>query len=232
MKFKAPDCKNCPNRDKSIFSFCCEDELDELDFAKTGHLYQKGHVLFQERGKPLGLYCLNKGKVKISKQNNEGKEQIIRLAQPGDPVGYRSLLSGSPYTATATVLEESIICFIPNDYFQKLLKKNSAVGARLLIMLSDKLGEAEEKIAALALKPVRERLAEALLLLNKIYNSEGKDNSFAISREDLGNLVGTAKETAIRLLAEFKEKNIIKTQGSKIKILDSKKLLKISQLHD
>lgn len=232
MKFKVPDCKNCLNRKNSIFSLCCEDELDELDVSKTGHLYPKGHVLFQERSKPFGLYCLHKGKVKISKRNDQGKEQIIRLAKPGDPIGYRSLIANSPYSASATVLEESIICFIPNDYFQKLLKKNHLVESNLLLLLSNALGEAEEKMAGLALKPVKERLAETLLLLNRIYNPANEDKWFSISREDLGSMAGTAKETAIRILSEFKDENIIKSQGSKIRIVDYQKLFKISHLSD
>ncbi len=232
MKFRAPSCSECLNKNSSVFGLCTVNELDDLDSKKSGQALKKGEVLFQEGATPLGLYCLNSGKVVLIKKNTEGKEQIIRIANPGDPVGYRSLLAETSYSASAVVLEDAIVCFVPKDYFNDMLQRNPLVESKLMKILSLALGEAEARMASMALKPVRERLAEALLLLNRVYNPENKCIYFSVSRENLGNLVGTAKETAIRLLSEFKEEKILVTQGSKIKILDYDKLLRISHLHD
>lgn len=232
MKICAPDCNDCLNKNNSIFNNTCLDELKVLDKRKTGHLFKKGHLLFQEGVTPLGIFCIHSGKVKIVKKNNEGKEQIVRIAYPGTIIGFRSILANSPYSASAKILEDSVICFIPRDDFENLVQGKNNVKFELIKRLSVTLGEAEEKIAAMSLKPVRERLAEALLSLNKIYNSDTSGNYFSVSREDIGSLVGTAKETAIRIMAEFKENKIIQTQGSKIKILDMNKLVRISHLHD
>jgi CRP-like cAMP-binding protein len=103
----------------------------------------------------------------------------------------------------------------------------------MIKMLSFALGDAESALAQLALKPVRERLAEALLLLLKVYgNNEQTPFTISLTRDDLASLVGTAKETAIRFLSEFKEEGLVTTQGSAITIIDADKLLKISHMYD
>lgn len=234
MKFQSPACENCLCRKYSIFNHCNFNELENLTAHKNSNLFKKGQVIFHEGSKPFGVYCVSSGKVKIAKSNSEGKEQIIRLAKNGDVLGYRALMADSKYSASAVVMEDAIVCFIPKEEFTGLLEKNARVGHELMKLLSTALGSAEERMAKMALKPVRERLAEALLLLYRTYQGEEPDEDFSISisREDLASIVGTAKETAIRFLSEFKEDKIISTQGSTIKILDTNKLIKISQLYD
>lgn len=207
-------------------------ELEYLDLKKSAQLIKKNERLFREGGIPCGLYCLNSGKIKLNKINTEGREQIIRIANPGDLIGYKSILTETNYSCSATALEDAVVCFIPKESFGKLIANNPAMELNLINILSNTLREAEEKIASMSLKSIKVRLAEALLLLNKIYNSDNSNNYFSISREDLGSLVGTVKETAIRILSQFKEEKIITTQGSKIKILDINKLSKISHLQD
>ncbi|MFN3406013.1 MAG: Crp/Fnr family transcriptional regulator [Cytophagaceae bacterium] len=228
MKFTSPECRTCPNRWDSIFKCCNEEDVKLLDFHKVGHLYHKGQILFHEGGTPQGLYCLRQGKVKIVKKSPDGKEQIIKLVKEGDPIGHKSLLLNTSYSASAVILEDSIICFIPKQVFEKM-RKESDIESALLIKMTKALSEAENKVANLTLKQVRERMAEALLFLNKFYNQENISRWIVMSREDLGNLVGTAKETAIRVLSDFKSQKIIMTQGRKIKILDKEKLIRLSK---
>ncbi len=165
---------------------------------------------------------------------SDGKDQIVRLAKPGDVIGYRALMADTNYSASAVALDEAVVCFIPKSQFLELISHNMEFSAGLMKLLSQALGEAEERMVQMAYKPVRERLAEALLLLQKTYNKEeGQDNfTISISREDLASIVGTAKETTIRLLSEFKDENIISAKGSNITILDSDKLYKICHLYD
>lgn len=233
MKFKSPDCHECLNRRFSIFNFCNNEELQIINERKSCHIYSKGQIIFHEGGKPNGVFSVYSGKIKIVKNNKEGKEQIIRLAKPGDTIGYRALVSQSVYSATAIAMDEAVVCFIAQENFYEIVSQNAKVGSELIKLLSITLGMAEERMAKMALKPVRERLAEALLLLDKTYNFQNeKGFSISISREDLASIVGTAKETAIRFLSEFKDENIISTKGSVIKIIDLDKLSKISQLYD
>jgi CRP-like cAMP-binding protein len=232
MKIHPLECRTCLNRKNSLFTYCIPEELESLDLRKKSNIYKKGDILFSEGSFPLGVYCINSGSVKIVKKNNDGKEQIIRLAKPGDLIGYRSLLAGTKYSASAVLFEDSVACFIPGDLFEKLLRGNEFLEFQLIKKLSAALGEAEGRIAMMTLKPVKERLAEILLLLDKLYSQGNNGVWFTVSRDDLGSLVGTAKETGIRLLTELKEENIIETRGSKIRILDKEKLLHISHLHD
>ncbi|MFD2244948.1 Crp/Fnr family transcriptional regulator [Pontibacter ruber] len=234
MKFSPPDCQNCASRHGSLLGCCKGSELDEVSASKSCFVYKKGQMVFHEGGKPSGLYCINSGKIKITKMGSDGKDQIVRLAKPGDVIGYRALMADTNYSASAVALDEAVVCFIPKSQFLELISHNMEFSAGLMKLLSQALGEAEERMVQMAYKPVRERLAEALLLLQKTYNKEeGQDNfTISISREDLASIVGTAKETTIRLLSEFKDENIISAKGSNITILDSDKLYKICHLYD
>ncbi|WP_299699625.1 Crp/Fnr family transcriptional regulator [uncultured Pontibacter sp.] len=208
--------------------------MSHLSETKSCFAYKKGQLIFHEGGKPTGLFCINSGKIKIAKLGSDGKEQIVRLAKPGDVIGYRALMADSNYSASAVALEDAVICFIPRSQFLELISQNVDFASGLMKLISNALGEAEERMVQMAYKPVRERLAEALLLLQKTYKqSEGEDQfTISISREDLASIVGTAKETTIRLLSEFKEEGLIITKGSSITILDQEKLYKISHLYD
>jgi CRP/FNR family transcriptional regulator, polysaccharide utilization system transcription regulator len=235
MKFTNPDCLNCTSRSNSLLSCCKASELADLSDTKSCFAYKKGQLVFHEGGKPTGLFCINAGKIKIAKLGSDGKEQIVRLAKPGDLIGYRALMADSNYSASAVALEDAVICFIPRSQFLDLISHNMEFASGLMKLISNALGEAEERMVQMAYKPVRERLAEALLLLQKTYQDreEGGDPfTISISREDLASIVGTAKETTIRLLSDFKEEGLISAKGSSITILDQEKLYKISHLYD
>lgn len=233
MKTIAPECENCLCRKDSLLNHCVMDELQKINSNKSCSLYKKGQVIFHEGNKPFGVFCINEGKIKVTKNDSNGKEQIVRLAKPGDTIGYRALMANSRYTASAVALEDSKVCFLSEQDFTQLVKNNEKVANDLLVLLSKALGEAEEKLKKLALKPVRERLAEGLLLLYKTYH-DGSDKPFSISisREDLSGIVGTAKETVIRFLSEMKDEGIVDTKGSNITILQKDKLVDICHLYD
>lgn len=228
------DCNHCAKRFTNIFCNPANDSMREIDAEKTCTSYKKGEYIFKEGGRPFGIYCVNHGKIKLSKQGDDGKEQIIRLVKPGDPLGYRSLLSGDRYNASAIALENSGVCFIPKDLFMGILQKDSSLTLEMLKLLSDDLKKAEQQITHLAQKPVRERVAEALLFIKETYGFEedGRTIAAAFSREDIANIVGTATETTIRLLSEFNREGLIQLNGKKIVILDLKKLVRVADISD
>lgn len=228
------DCSKCDKRQYSVFCNIHGEELEEISNAKTCSIYKKGQVLFHDGGRPFGVYCVNKGKIKLSVIGDEGKEQIVRMARNGDVLGYRSMLVNERYNATATVLEDSQICFIPRDVFMRALKTNSALSFEVMKLLSNQLREAEVKLTHLAQKPVRERLAEALLFLKETYGFEADSTFIAVqlTREEIANLVGTATETAIRLLSELNREGVIELSGKRIAIKDMRQLVRIANLND
>jgi len=205
----------------------------EIDAEKICSTFKKGETIFKEGSYASGVYCINAGKIKISMLGDEGKEQIVRLAKPGDIIGYKALLSGDRYSATATTLEDCNVCFIPRDIFMKILQKDAAMSFEMMKILSNELRNAEEKITHLAQKPVRERVAETILFLKETYGIDAESNiNIALTREEIANLVGTATETTIRLLSEFNKEKIIELSGKKIKIVNLPKLIKTANIYD
>lgn len=233
-KFQFPVCETCKARLDSIFGILSHEEIEALSVQKHCSYFQKGQTIFAEGNHPIGLFCINKGKVKISQSGFEGKEQIMRLAKDGDILGYRALISGEAYSATATVIEDSKICLIPKNVLFGMLQTNSEITSRIMKLLATDLREAENKITNLAQKPVIERLAEVLLMLKEYYGYEEDESSLniTITREEIANIVGTATETAIRLLSELKKEGIIDLDGKRIKINKSESLIKLANLYD
>ncbi|MBL0331786.1 MAG: Crp/Fnr family transcriptional regulator [Chlorobiota bacterium] len=227
-------CNDCESRGKSIFCGLLKNELAELMSNKGCTKFLKGQTIFKEGMYPFGLYCVKHGKVKLSKLGERGKEQILRLAKDSDVIGYRSLIVNEPYRATAQAMEDSTICFIPKSYFLTMLKSNPELSNQMLIKLSNDLKEAENKIVGMAQKPIRERLAETLINLKECYGTEDDNKTLNVifTREELANIVGTATESLIRILHEFKEENLISLNGKKIEIINGKKLLFIAKIDD
>lgn len=228
------DCEHCKVRSKSIFCDLHHQDMEAFTNAKACMTYKRGQTIFREGGFPHGLYCINSGKVKIYQLGDEGKEQIVRLAREGDVLGYRALLSVDRYNATAEPLEDTDVCFIPKEILFKLIETNSSFTLQVMKLLSNDLKNAEHKITQLAQKPVRERVAESLLFLKETYGLEADEQTInvTLSREELANIVGTATETAIRLLSEFKHDHIIELIGKKIRILDLHKLVQTANVFD
>ncbi len=232
--FEHIDCSRCEKKQSSIFCATHGEHMDEISNSKTCSVYKKGQVIFHEGGHPFGVYCVNKGKIKLSIVGDEGKEQIVRMAKDGDVLGYRSMLVNERYNATATVLEDSQVCFIPREVFMTALKGDTALSFEMMKLLGNQLREAEVKLTHLAQKPVRERLAETLIFLKETYGFEPDSTFIAIqlTREEIANLVGTATETAIRLLSELNKEEVIDLVGKKIAIKDMKELARVANLND
>lgn len=180
-------------------------------------------TLFQEFSNPYYLFFIKKGKVKIYKTSDCGKEYIIDLFKEGDFFGYAALIKEEPYTFSAMAMEETEVSLIPKEDFHQLLLSNKDVSSRLIKMLATNVVEKDEQLVNLAYHSVRKRVADALLLLHKHYVRD-KNRGIYILRDDLARLVGTAKESVIRMLAEFKEDGYIEVQDGRIVVLDERRL--------
>lgn len=206
-----------------------------LSMQKSTHTYQKGQTIYQQGNKVLGLHCVHQGKIKLTRLGGgDQREHIVHLSRPGDVIGYRALLAGSRYTTSAVALDDCVVCFVPRLDFIGLLQSNKQFSNALLHLLANALGQAEDQLLHLAYKPVRERLAGALVALRQTYGNPEAAEHFSISltREDVAALVGTAKETVSRLLSEFKEAGLIATRGSLITVLNPLRLAAIASQYD
>lgn len=228
------NCVECNIRFKSIFCELNSSELLELNSAKKNIVYKKGESVFQEGSYPRGLYCVNKGKIKITQIGIDGKEQIVHLAKNSDVMGYRAILSGDKYSCSGFAMEDSLLCFIPKNVFFSLVENNSKVAFQVINLFSKELKEAENKITNISQRPVKERIAQSLLLLKESYGFEkdGCTIDIVITREEMANISGTTRETAIRALFELKKDKIIDLFGKKIKMLNHKALLRAANVFD
>ena len=228
--FEKPYCSHCEARLSSVLKDVEEPSLDEIASVKACHFYKRGQVIFEDGETPQGLFCIHQGKVKLYKTGDEGRDQIVRFVKAGDVIGYRSLLSGEPYDLSAAALEDSVICRIPSDTFFGMLRGDGNFTMEIMRLLSGQLRRAEDQIVQLAQKPVRERLAETLLILKEVYGTEDGENTplnVKLSRDELAAVVGTATETLVRMIADLKRENLIATEKKKIRILDVDGLVRV-----
>ncbi len=190
--------------------------------------YAKGEIIFREGAKPTGIYYITKGTVKKYKVDNFEKEHIIYVASSGELIGYHAVLASENYPDSASTLEECTIRFIPANEFLSVLDQSPELTRRLLKTLSHEFGVLVNNITIFAQRPVRERVAIALIVLREKFKKEDQPGSSTVinlSRDDIAKMSGTTRENATRFLTEFKNEKIIETMGRKIIVLDVAKLV-------
>jgi CRP-like cAMP-binding protein len=228
QELEKDSCYYCSARNKSIFSELGLEDAEAMNATKNCIQYKKGQTIFEEGTYPHGLYCINAGKIKVTQTGPDGKEQILHLYKEGNIMGYAAILSGDTYSCSATALENSAICYIPVSVFSSLLKKDINLTAKIIHLFSAELKAAETTITNMAHTSVIERLAQSILLLKETYGCEkdGCTLSVSITREDLANMTGSAREVVTRLLSELAKDETIELVGKTIKILNRQKLIK------
>ena len=223
-------CESCAIRSANSMRVLSEEDLSNISNKKTVMSFKKGDILFEEGAHLNGVFCLRNGKCKVTKLSPNGKDQIIRFIKKGELIGERSVLSGSTAHLTVTALEDMEACFIPKDDIEKSFRNNTDFSLDITRAICSDLDNANISIANLAQKNVKERLADTLLLFDRTFGVD--DDGFLnikLSREEIANAIGTATESSIRLLSQFKKDNLIELKGKKIKLLNKVKLQHITE---
>lgn len=196
------------------------EELKSLSEERKVKHYKKRETIFEEGDYPRYLFFVKSGKVKLFKTNDDGKEYIINIFKSGEFFGYIDLIKSSEYSESAAALEDADISLIPKEDFIQLLHANRDVASQLIKMLANNISEKEEQLLHLAYNSVRKRVADAI-----IYLSEKEENeNISILRDDLARIVGTAKESVIRMLTEFKGDGYIDIVDGVIHLKEKEKL--------
>ncbi len=222
-------CEQCIVRQFNSLKHLSKEELVRMSGCKTSKIIKKGEYLFEEGEHINGVFCIKDGVCKVSKMSENGKNQIVNLIKRGDLIGERSLVSDEVSNLNAVALEDMEVCFIPKDEIITDLEKNTNFSIDVLKTMASSLKNADNLIVDMAQKSVKQRLAETLLnLQNKFGVTNENTIDIHLSREDIANIIGTATESAIRLLSELKKKKIIIFKGKEISILDKKELEKIA----
>lgn len=227
-KHNLKSCENCVAQSQGIFCNLEHPELEDISEHKIFNSFKKGQTLFAQGNHPFGIYCIAKGNIKVTKTGADGKETIVRIVHAGDILGHRSLFTDDDYAATATAMEDTEVCFIDKKFILKVIANNPSVALNVISKLSRDMGEAEKKLSSLHQKNVRERLAELILSLKATHGVK-VDNRWKIelklTREEMATMIGTANETLIRFMTEFKEAGILEQEGKILYIKNEKELL-------
>ncbi len=199
--------------------------LEHLADNRKERIYKKKDTIFFDGDYPNSLFYVKSGKVRTYKMNEDGKEYTTGLYKENEFLGYIPLFENSNYSEYAVALEDCVLSIIPKDDFLQLVENNKDVSVKFIKMLSNNIEEKEEQLINLAYSSVRKRVAEGLILLKNKYKTEGENQfSISIARDDLASIVGTATESVIRTLSDFKAEKLIEIKSGRINILDEDKL--------
>ncbi len=227
-----PDFENFDLRKYDIFKGLTDAEVEKISHNMVCNQYRRGAIVYNEGSRINGSYVVCSGILKIYKTGFDGKEQIIRFAREGDLIAFRSVISDELACTTARVINDAVLCYIPGDTLTGFIKGSPEFAMSLMKLTCRELGEANKYLTDIAQKTVRERLAEVLLLLMDTFDLDEEHNlQISLTREELANMVGTATESVIRLLSEFKSDKLIELNGRKIKLLNIPKLIKIGNVY-
>lgn len=195
------------------------EHLKDLLEQKETRTYHKKETIYEASKNPLFLYFINSGLVKISEFNDIGKELISKLYKEGEFFGFENIILDKVYTDCAVAMEDTEVVLIPKSEFQNNLFQDRDISARMIQLLANNSREKSSQLMELAYSSVRKKVANALLELHQV-----QGNPISILREDLAALTGTAKETVIRTLSDFKFEKIIDITSSDIYIINKNKL--------
>ena len=218
-------CENCIVRQFNSLRAMNKAELKKVSDSKVTLKVKKGEAIFEEGDKLDGVFCVRDGVSKLSKLSANGKDQIVKLASKGEVMGHRSVIAEETSNLSAVAVNDMEVCFIPKDSIVHTLNQNPNFAVEVLRHMAHDLKEADDVIVNMSQKTVKQRIAEAFLYLKNNYGED--DEGFlnlTLSREDIANVVGTATESAIRIISEFKKNGMIKTAGKKIGVIDEKQL--------
>ena len=215
------DCEQCMVRKLSALKVLKGEEIKSISCSKITKQIKKGEVIFKEGEMLNGVYCISTGVCKLTKLTEKGKEQVVRLVIKGELLGQRSVIINQVANLSATALNDMEVCFIPKQEIIQDLLQNNNFSFHILRRMAEDLKEAETAIINMAQKSVRKRLADIIIYLNDNFGvDESNYLKVTLSRDDFASIVGTATESVIRTLSQFKKEGLIKTSGKRVKIND------------
>ncbi len=204
--------------------------IDSLFYQSSPRTYQKNEYIFIEGSKPAGVFFIETGKVKLIKEHDGKRKKIVRLHKDGDIMGYRSMISDEPYSATAQAFEPTVIYLIPYGTFEHAMRNCYQLCHNVMKLLAMDLKRAEENLYYAVNKGAVAKVASALLLLQEVYGDPitGKID-IPLRREDIAELAGLSVETTIRSLSFLRKNGIVGFDNKIITLLNKEALKNIVQ---
>lgn len=230
-----PHCDTCDNRDCFINRFCSPEWKRKIAAAKTSALYKLDQRILFEGASVTGVHFIYSGAVKVYKGSVDANYQIIRLAKSGDILGHRGYGNHLKYPISASTIQDTVVCHVPNEVFFDALKANHELSFELMMFYARELNVAESKMFHYLRMPVRARLADVILGVAETcgFTADAPDMiAVKVPKRDLSNMAVTAYETALRTISDLEEKNLIRYEGKKLRILDHDGLERASRNED
>lgn len=222
-------CEQCIVREFSSLKALNKDQLVHLADCKTSHTIKKGEVIFEEGENVNGIFCIKDGVCKLTKLSPNGKDQIVKLVTKGELLGQRSMISEEPVNLSAVALEDMQVCFIPKAEVMSFFDINNQFSMNVMKTICGDLKDADGHMVNMAQKTVKQRLAETLLYLENTFGTNADGTlKIQLSRDELASMIGTATESCIRLLSDFKKSDLIDLTGKKIALKDHSMLKKLA----
>jgi CRP/FNR family cyclic AMP-dependent transcriptional regulator len=226
------NCVTCPHRQDHLLCNLSLQAAQRLNEIKSTAVYPKGAMLFIEGQQPRGVFVLCTGKVKLSTTSREGKTIITKISDSGDVLGLNAVVSSHPYEVTAEMMEPGQANFIPRDCLMQFMKEFPEVAMRIAQQLSRNYYTAYEEIRTLGLATSpSEKFAKLLLS----WSTKGSQNDgsgqlrLTLTHEEIGEIIGTTRETVSRLFSEFRKKQLLQIKGATLVIRSLPALEKIVQ---
>ncbi len=221
-------CENCIIRQLNSLKALNKDELKRISDSKVTKTVRKGDAIFTEGEKLNGVFCVRNGVSKLSKMSDNGKDQIVKIATKGEVLGQRSVITEEKTNLSAVALNDMEVCYIPKSHLADSINNNVQFTKAILLQMAEDLKFADNIIVNMAQKSVKQRIAETLRYLEKNFGTDDDGYiAMTLTRGDIANVVGTAKEGCIRTLTALKKEGWIDTNGKRIKITDDKALYRL-----
>ena len=223
------NCLTCPVREEHLFCNLPADAVHKLNEIKSTAIYPKSAMLFIEGQQPRGIFVLCAGKAKLSTSSSEGKTIITKISEAGDVLGLNATISNLPYEVTAEMTEPGQANFITRDALLHFMREYGDVAVRIAEQLSRNYYTAYEEIRTLGLtSSPSEKLARLLLGWSKAAgNGDSVQMKLTLTHEEIGEMIGTTRETVSRLFSDFKRRQLVQLNGATLVIRNKTALKKM-----
>lgn len=219
MNRHQPRCTVCGPHAGGVFCTLAGGHLERLDRNKSVQNYERGQVLFYEGHAPFGVHCVYSGRIKLYKQGRRGDSQVIRILGKGEVIGFRALVSGEPYAASAEAIEPAVTCFISRETLFDVIRESPELAMALMAKLARELRVSEEQAIELSQEAVPRRTAGLLMWLLEAETPANRSKNLIalpLQRNEMAQMIGTTPETLSRVLHDFERRGLIELTRSRI----------------
>ncbi|WLR56589.1 Crp/Fnr family transcriptional regulator [Mesobacillus subterraneus] len=208
----------------SLFRDLDDYELEKIVDISISREWQKNSHIFMQ-GDPLeNVYFINEGKVKIYKSDANGREQIVAILKKGEMFPHVGFFRKGGYPGYSEVLEQASLVVVPISQFEKVLVDNPHLSIKVFKVLGEKIVDLQERLEAQILNNTYEQIIKLLIRLGELHGEKQEDGTVLLradfTNKDLGNMIGTTRETVSRTLTKMKKEELITTDSNGNMILD------------